>query len=117
MSAFREKLRQALDDEAASLDAATLSRLHRARVRALRAKPLWWQNPVVLATATASMASIVAWLLLTPIDTNLEQLPQSVGNDPDEVMEIMTLNVDLELMEDMDFYNWLDQQMDLETDA
>ncbi|HEC06836.1 MAG TPA: DUF3619 family protein [Thiolapillus brandeum] len=117
MQSFEENLKKSLDNKAASLDAATLSRLHRARVKALETSPPWWKQPAVYAPVLGSAAAVAAYLLLSTyyLDSNLIQT--TVSSDPVEAMEIISLDVDLELVEELDFYDWLAQQEDQEKDA
>jgi len=117
MKAFEKQLKQALDNKAAALDAATLSRLHRARVQALETKPHWWQTQAALGIATASIIGVAVWVLLssTFLDRNLPV--QTVSNESVEAIEIMSLDDDLDLVEEMDFYVWLTEQPEPDTDA
>ncbi|WP_457666418.1 DUF3619 family protein [Thiolapillus sp.] len=116
MDSFEKQLKQALNQKAATLDAATLSRLHRARVQALETAPSWWKQPAVYAPVLASTAAVAAYVLLsTYYMHNLIQT--TVSSDPVEAMEIISLDVDLELVEELDFYDWLAQQEDREKDA
>ncbi|WP_294031622.1 hypothetical protein [Thiolapillus sp.] len=110
MQSFEENLKKSLDNKAASLDAATLSRLHRARVKALETSPPWWKQPAVYAPVLDSAAAVAGYLLLSTyyLDSNLIQT--TVSSDPVEAMEIISLDIDLELVEDLDFYDWLAQQ-------
>lgn len=133
MDNFEKQLTQVLDEKADGLDASTLSRLHRARVQALQATPPWWRrlvahnsisprlkdvvtsHPATLATATVAMALSVFLLLSHVIGSN--DFPAISSTDTLDVMEIMDLDVDLELVEDLDFYHWLEGQVDQESGA
>lgn len=133
MDNFEEKLKQALDEKADALDASTLSRLHRARMQALEATPPWWRrlaaynsvtirleealtsHPATVAAAVVAMALSV--FLLLPYISGSNEFPGVASTETLDVMEIMALDVDLELVEDMDFYHWLEGQLDKETGA
>ncbi len=117
MKSFEDELKQALDQKADSLDSATLSRLHRARVLATETQKPWWQNPMAYIAVTASSAALVAYLLLTQPAMEPAIIDAAISSDPLEIMEIMELEVDLELVEELEFYHWLEQSLEQETDA
>jgi len=117
MDSFERQLKQALNQKADTLDAATLSRLHRARVQALETAPPWWKQPAVYAPVLASTAAIAAYVLLSTYYMGHNLIQTTVSSDPVEAMEIISLDVDLELVEELDFYDWLAQQEDREKDA
>jgi hypothetical protein len=95
------------------LDAATRSRLNQARQRALdelrprrRAAPWLWP-----AAATAAVAALAVTLLLgrlPPAGGDLAgPLPESVADL--EILLPGDAPADLEMMEDLEFYAWLDE--------
>ena len=107
---LQDKLRAALDERAQGLDGATLSRLRQARARALEqpAAP-WWQlsTPQWLGAA-GSMAAVALVAVLvgrTPLPEPAAPLEVPLNH-----LEIATLEEELELIEDIDFYQWLDSQ-------
>lgn len=108
---FEQRSKQLFDQSTAALDAATRSRLTRARYRALEelapAAQRGWRWSLVPAGAVAATA-LVAWLLVsqTPptADTGLQgaQLTD---------LEILLSEEDLEMLdEDLEFYGWLEEQ-------
>lgn len=109
MNEIKERVSRALDEQADSIDGATLSRLRQARARALETPPLWqgWRLPLALSAAI----SLVAALVLLDAHQG-QQLPEELlpVSRQLEVMEIINLEVDLELVEELDFYDWLEQQ-------
>jgi hypothetical protein len=127
MDSLEEKLKQALDEKADALNASTLSRLHRARTQALEATPPWWRrlaasnsitirleevltsHPTTVTAAAVAMALSV--FLLLPHITGSNKFPNVASTETLDVMEIMELDVDLELVEDLDFYDWLEGQL------
>ena len=117
MQSFDDKLKQALDDKTASLGAATLSRLHRARIQALETPTPWWRQPAAYAGATASIAVMMAYVLLSRPDADHGPVQPAISSDAVEVLEIINLEVDLDLVEDLDFYRWLAQQQNQRKDA
>lgn len=113
--------RQALDESAQNLDAATLSRLNRARQRALeKAHPgaRTWFLPAGLAGACAVLL-VVALVWQRPT-----RVP-SAGPDPfiagpgtpaggngfsANDLELVSSDDGIEFYQDLDFYAWLDSQ-------
>lgn len=109
--------RQLLDDSANGLDAATLSRLNRARQAALdRARPRTlrpWFVPAGLASACALlMAVAVAWH--TPAGApSVAALATATGASANSFasdLDMMTGDDGIEFYQDLDFYAWLDAQ-------
>ncbi len=98
--AFVDKVRKTLDDSADALDEITAARLAAARRNALAARPqrAHWL-PAAAFSAVAASALTVALLLNQGTD-----LP---GVDP-EALELIAQSEDLELIEELDFYDWLD---------
>jgi len=99
-----------LDEQAATLDAATLSRLNRMRQQALdqglRGSRGRWRWPFA-AFATACGVLLVIGMV--------SRLPTAGLVSPTTVMapadyEMLVAGEDLELIEDLEFYAWLDQQ-------
>jgi len=92
-----------LDDSIEHYDAATRSRLTQARFRALQAKPQRpWLRPAAVATLASTTAAMVIAIVLwqaTPLqDTFIEDL------------EIIASNADLEFYQELEFYQWLDDE-------
>jgi len=98
-----------LDATADNLDAATLSRLNRARQAALAAQPVRWRPWTVgagLAGAAAAMLAIAVGLH-GHVDT------ASSAAAPLDATDIDVLSSDddtLDLSENLDFYAWLESQ-------
>lgn len=107
----RDRVRRLLDDSLADFDAATLSRLNQARQKALAALPKprrwrWWQPALGLALASALMVMLLPQRMIeptvTPASDTLSELDMALLDDGDE----------LELLEDLEFYAWLEQEVD-----
>ena len=104
---FLEKARQGLLASEEQLDAATALRLRDARVRAVEAADARergffripnWARVGGVATAAAAVLVFMIWF-----DTPKQDLPMKNADD----VEIV-LNVDnMDLYEDLDFYEWL----------
>lgn len=114
-------LQKLLDAEAAALDAATLSRLNRARQAALdiglQSSVRRWRG-WMLALPAVACAVLVIWLLpaLSPpvVDAGAELadlealLVEPVAVDG----ELLASDAPLELIDEWEFYAWLEQQPD-----
>jgi hypothetical protein len=106
-----ERIRRGLDESAAELDAATLERLHRARHRAvsLATEPRrrWWrprlQSTEWLLPASAFASVVVTVLTLTLLVGEQGNVPLTGGDD----LELLTAGEELELFENLEFYQWL----------
>ncbi len=107
---------QSKDD---ALDGATLSRLHQARSAAIENKRAidWHWKPLTGAVAAAALVTLV---LQTNLDldeqSDQEILPNLVdaGTQDTDDLELLTSAIDLELLEDLDFYLWLESSDEVE---
>jgi hypothetical protein len=109
LSAFERETKRMFDESVAGLDAATRSRLTRARYRALEElKPnrtRAWRFTLVPA-GTLAAAALVAVLVFQPRHDPGLQAVDSLGD-----LEILLAEEDLEMLdEDLDFYGWLEEQ-------
>lgn len=98
-----------LQGSADGLDAATLSRLNRARQAALaqrrRAMPLWW------GAAAACAIALVLALGLARHDTAPVAAPLAAPNQDSGAIDALASDDDnAEMVDDLDFYAWLDAQ-------
>jgi hypothetical protein len=111
--------KQALDESAQNLDAATLSRLNRVRQRALelahprRFRP--WFVPTGLASACAILLAVaVAWHRPAPkapdpfVPTSSAIAPGGGFSATD--LDLVSSDDSIEFYQDLDFYAWLDAQ-------
>jgi Protein of unknown function (DUF3619) len=106
-----------LDESAEGLDAATLSRLNRARQAAVaqvrpRAAQRWFL-PAGLASACVLLLAVAAWHPQVPSTAaRLPELPFAAsasatgGGD----IDLVSSDDSLELYQDLEFYAWLDAQ-------
>ena len=115
-SGWIAQARQVLDESVDGLDAATLSRLNRARQAALtpRSRPLsqLWL-PAGLAGACAMLLAVALWsphrvasvasepghATMTSVDANSTDAADALGSEDS-----------VEFYQDLDFYAWLDAQ-------
>lgn len=114
-SRIEERVRLALDEGVDAYDAALLSRLNRARQRALdegldrpaRRQPAPWLG----WTAAASMA--LAVVMLAPWkggEGPASLLPADAAAGTAEDFDFLMAAEEIEVIEDLEFYAWLQQQ-------
>lgn len=109
-SAFERQTKRVFDESVAALDAATRSRLTRARYRALEelkgSRSRGWGFTLIPA-GTAAAAALLAWFTVwqaPPTEVDLQVA--SLGD-----LEILLAEEDLEMLdEDLEFYGWLEEQ-------
>jgi hypothetical protein len=105
-----ERAKALLDDSAENLDAATLSRLNRARQAALatrRKGPGYWTWGAVLAGAAAAVFGLA--IGLHPHGGTPTPGPAASLDAGD--IDVLTSDDDaLDLAENLDFYAWLEKQ-------
>lgn len=95
-----ERIRQQLERDAGQLDELTVARLRAARKRALepaRRPRQRWLALLVTATVAAVVAAVLYW-----------QPPVALPGAIDD-LDIVATGDDMELYEDLDFYDWLDE--------
>ncbi len=110
MSAFERQTKRVFDESVAGLDAATRSRLTRARYRALeelrrsRSRALSF---TLVPAGTLAAAALLAWFTLWQQPaTEVGLQTASLGD-----LEILLAEEDLEMLaEDLEFYGWLEEQ-------
>jgi hypothetical protein len=107
-AAWIDAARRGLDEGVEALDAATLSRLNRARQAALevarRSRRPAWRWPVAFAAAASLVLAVAVAPRIAPVATPDE--PAIGGAD----LELLAASDDLALYEDLEFYAWLDAQ-------
>ena len=109
-SALERKARTVFADSVAATDAATRSRLTRARYRALAELASPPVRGARWLPAGAVAAALLVTLLLVRLPDRDTQLEMAAVTD----LEIMLDADDLELIEDLEFYAWLDEQLESE---
>jgi hypothetical protein len=98
-----QQAKKAFDDSVDRLDAATLSRLNRGRQAALdvaaRSNTVWtnWMP----ATGVAAAVLIAVFALRGPGDIEVISAPATD-------LEILLSEESIEMLEDLEFYSWLD---------
>jgi hypothetical protein len=97
-----------LDQSADALDAATLSKLTRARHAALaQPRQRHWQLGLVAVACTAVLALAIG---LVGRHSPSTQVPSTATLDAPAIDAIASDDDTLDLSEDLDFYAWLDAQ-------
>lgn len=98
-----KKMKAAFDESVDALDAATLSRLNRSRQAALAelSRPRRRWSSWVPATGVAAAVLLSVVILQSPRDTVAEAV--SVSD-----MEILLGEDSIEMLEDLEFYSWID---------
>jgi hypothetical protein len=113
--AFADKAKQLFDESVDGLDGETRSKLNRGRQAALaELQPggrRWLQWAPAGGVAVAAVAALIVW-------TGSVQGPEldvpSVASD----MEILLTEDSLEMLEDLEFYSWIDLDAEtIESDA
>jgi hypothetical protein len=102
---WTERARDLLEESAQSLDAATLSRLNRARQQALAAAAprATWHWPRRFAVAASLLLAAAIWW---PV-TNPGPATQDTATLSPEEAELLA-DGELEMTDDLEFYAWLD---------
>ena len=102
--AFRKQAKESFDETVEQLDAATLSRLNRARHAALAEmqQPTRQWSRWVPATGVAAAVLVAVMVMQNPAGID-EPLPAAVAD-----MEILLGEDSIEMLEDLEFYSWLD---------
>lgn len=116
---WTDRARSLLDESARALDAATLSRLNRARQAALaqrapRRRAAWVFLPAGLAGACALLLAVGMWHGRRAPTAMPAQAAATAGANHSAVnagdLDMIASGDDLEMMQDLDFYAWLDAQ-------
>ena len=106
-----ERLRRALDSSVEGLDAATLSRLNRARQAALDAAAArrhgWRWSLRVGGLALAASAALALVLVPGLLNPPAPPLPAASSD-----FALLSEDVEPALLEELEFYAWLDSQQD-----
>jgi hypothetical protein len=103
--AFAEKAKQLFDESVDGLDGETRSRLNRGRHAALAeldtARPAWIRWAPAAGVTAAAVMALVMWTG-NPVVDDLG-LPAAATD-----MEILLTEDSLEMLEDLEFYSWIE---------
>ena len=102
--AFSKQAKASFDETVEQLDAATLSKLNRARHAALAEmqQPTRQWSRWMPATGVAAAALVAVMIMQNPAGID-EPLPVAVAD-----MEILLGEDSIEMLEELEFYSWLD---------
>ena len=102
---FEKKVKAAFDESVDALDAATLSKLNRSRHAALVElhQPRHQWSRWMPATGVAAAALIAVVMLQSPAAIEVVNGPTAVTD-----MEILLGEDSIEMLEDLEFYSWID---------
>ncbi len=108
---FSRQAKEAFDASVDRLDAATLSKLNQGRHAALAEldRPVRQWSRWVPATGVAAAVAVAVMVMQSPAPVN--DLPTAVTD-----MEILLGEDSIEMLEDLEFYSWIDT-VDLEADV
>jgi len=108
---FGRQAKEAFDASVEKLDAPTLSRLNRGRHAALAEldRPSRQWSRWVPATGVAAAVAVAVLVMQSPAPVN--ELPTAVTD-----MEILLGEDSIEMLEELEFYSWIDT-VDLEGDV
>ena len=112
---LQQRARDALSERAEGLDSSTLSRLTQARysaVDAARNSGSRWL-PWRIAGATAAVCAVVLTALLMGETQQTEVPNEQIFSD----FDLLNIDEDLELVEEPEFYHWLEEAYDGRDDA
>jgi hypothetical protein len=115
--ALEQRSRELFDERVAHLDAGTQSRLNQARQSALdiargKSRPMngsRWLLPVGSAAALALVAVTTVQIMRPSSELPAIESSSSMASTMDDV-EILTSTDELEMLQNMDFYAWLETQ-------
>ena len=100
---FVQEAKVLFDQSVDRLDAAALSRLNRSRQRALeevRKPQVGWMR---WAPVSGAVVALLAVILLTQPGTGVDEPPPAVVD-----MDIVLGGENIEMLEDLEFYAWID---------
>jgi hypothetical protein len=101
---YAQEAKTLFDESVDKLDAATLSTLNQSRQRALaeaHVQPIQWLRWVPAAGMAA--ATLLVVMVILPDPANIQPVPAEVTD-----MEILLGEDSIEMLEDLEFYAWID---------
>lgn len=102
---FAEKAKQLFDESVDGLDGETLSRLNRSRHAALaeldKGRAAWIRWAPATGVAAAAVMAVIVWTGIPGVD---DLSAPAVVTD----MEILLTEDSLEMLEDLEFYSWIE---------
>lgn len=112
--AFAKQAKARFDESVARIDGATQSKLTQARHAALAElaapRPAWVQWVPAAGVAAAAVVVVVMW-------SGAPQVDELAAPDAAADMEILLTEDSLEMLEDLEFYSWIDLDEELSPQA
>ena len=110
---FQDRSRQTLDQCLADMDAATVSRLNRIRHAALTETRTFSWRSWALASGLVTASAVVLAMISVAMTGALHQpsLPVSVDTSLAD-LELLASDENLEMLEELEFYAWLQTELD-----
>jgi hypothetical protein len=109
--AFTLRAKKHFDESVENLDAKTRSQLNRSRQAALaelnKGGPRWIEWAPAAGVAAAAVVAVVLWTGERPTDA---LTPATINAD----IEILLTEDSFEMLEDLEFYSWIDLDEELE---
>ena len=105
-----QQVRQALDDSVDNLDEMTRARLQAARKRAIGSaiQQSGWRRWLQPRPAVTLPVGAMAMVLVAVVSLHIYRAPTAITAPDAEVLEMLTAVDDLEILQDMEFYEWLE---------
>lgn len=117
-SAFERRSKALFDSEVDGLDAQTRARLAQARLGALAKRrdslAAWLSGPQALLAAGATAAAVAAFVVLWRLPSPEVQTPDMAALQD---LEILLDEDALDMLEELDFYTWLEEQPEFSAPA
>jgi hypothetical protein len=109
---FESNIRQGLDEAVDTLDANTLSRIHQIRTQAVEKEKIkteglqlnWLFNKQRLFVGGLATACVMVLAMMLLFNS-----PTSIQTIPEEDIELISSSDNLEFFEDLEFYEWLEE--------
>ena len=108
---FSRKAKEAFDTSVEQLDAATLSKQNRGRLEALAELQQPARQWSYWMPATGVAAAVLVAIVMVQAPNGVEEIPTAVSD-----MEILLGEDSIEMLEELEFYSWIDT-VDLEGDV
>lgn len=105
-----QQVRRALDDSVDNLDEVTRARLQAARKRAVEnaGRRTEWLTWLRTGPSVALPVGAVAMVLVAIVSFQVLRPPSTITATDAEVLEMLATVDDLDVLQDMEFYEWLE---------
>ncbi len=115
---LEERAKELFDQSVAGIDGHTRSKLAQARNRALehadsKRGSVWWSGSSWVPAGAVAASVLAAWLVWQGVAIQ----PQGVDLAALSDLEILLAEDELEMLEELEFYAWLEEQPEFEGPA